>query len=220
MPWEETVYNSTPGFVADPETVARNTGRQIDWQSVPDTYKDGVAHTIVVDDDSAAAESTTLEVEALTVALSNGTVLDFGEHTGGHQMLAKLAAAAAVGDTELTVYPLSGAIEDDAEATYIDSKAGKKVIKAGTVMVQIAATGKIVPRSARPGSENAAMLLWTTATEDSRVDAKSGYGCLIGGVIYEDLLPEDISTWKSELATAGALFQYETYSDSREPSPA
>lgn len=219
MPWETTIHNSTPGFVADPESINRNTGRQIDWSNVPDTYRGGQRYTVVVDDDSADAEDTTLGVEALPVGLPIGTVLDFGSHTDGHQMLVKLAAAANAGATQLTVLPLSGDVEDDAEATYLSSGSGRKVIPAGTVMVEIVATGKIVPRAVRPGSENAAMLLWTTATEGTREDALTGYGCLIAGVIFEDLLPETITTWKAELITAGAQFQYERYSDSREPTP-
>lgn len=219
MPWNNTVYNSTPGFVADPESVIRNTGRQIDWDMIPATYVDGTPYTITLNDAAAAEDDTSITVLALPVSLPAGTVLDFGVHSvDGAQMLAKLATGAVAGATTLTVLPLGHGIQDEATATHIVSASGRKVIPAGTVMVQIAATGKIVPRAVRPGSENAAMILWSTATEDSRVDAKTGYGCLIGGVIFEDLLPETITSWKTELTNAGARFQYETYSDSREPA--
>lgn len=217
MPWNNTVFATTPGFIADPNSVVYNTGRQIDWPAIPEAYLAGESYTITLNDAAAAEDDTEITVVALPVALPIGTVLDFGVHSvDGAQMLAKLAAPAAAGDTTLTTEPLGHGIEDEATAAYVMSSSHKKVIPAGTVMVQIAASGKIVPRAVRPGSENAAMLLLSTATEDSRVDAKSGYGCLVGGVVYEDLLPEDISSYKTELATAGARFHYETYSDSRE----
>lgn len=134
MGWTSTTYVGTPVFVADPPSIVRNTGGQIDWASVPSGY--------------------------------------------------------------------AGA-------------SGKKVIKAGTVLCQLA-NGKYIPRVDRPGTEEAVGLLISTATEDSLVDALTGYGILVGGVIYENLLPEDITLFKTELATNGAGFVWVQYSDSRE----
>ena len=54
------------------------------------------------------------------------------------------------------------------------------------------------------------------AIEDNRADAKTGYGMIVGGVIYEDLLPETITSYKTELETNGTSWVWETYSDSRE----
>lgn len=217
MGWNTTVYTSTPNFVADPETIARNSGRQIDWANVNHLYHGGTTYTITLNDAGAAEDDVEITVVALPVALPAGTYLNFGVHSvDGASMIALTTAAAAAGATTLAVAALGHEIEDASTATYIASGSGDKVIPAGTVMVEIAATGKIVPRAIRPGSENAAMILWSTANENDRSAALSGYGCLIGGVIYEDLLPETITSWKAELVTAGAQFQYEVYEDDRE----
>ena len=289
MPWV-THYPSTPPFVADWNSIARNSGRQIDWDVVPETYKNGTEYTVQVNDADAAQGDTTLGVDALAVALPAGTVLDFGtlaadaytvttgaqanaaatsitvtaltvaipagtildfSGTGEYakvtadaavgatsltvealdaqiesgdtasypgvaqRQLVKLSAAAAATATSVTVYPLTGPIVDNATATYVTGSTGQKEIVAGTVMCQLS-SGKIVPRVVRPGSEEARGLLMTSAQEDNRADAKTGYGMIVGGVIYEDLLPETITSYKTELETNGTSWVWETYSDSRE----
>ena len=92
---------------------------------------------------------------------------------------------------------------------------GHKVIKAGTAMVQLA-NGKIVPRAIRPGTEEAIGLLISTADEKSQTDALTGYGIIVGGVIYENLLPEAVATYKTELNTNGYAWVWAVYQDSRE----
>lgn len=203
MPWSGKTYTSTPGYVADPETVNRNTGRQIDWAAVSDAYLDGTKYTIT----STATEpigETSIAVAALPVALPAGTVLDFE----GSE--AVLTAAAAAGATTITAAPLVAAITSGDVAIYTVSRSGRKVIPGGTPMTE-QDDGTIVPAT----TANAEMLLWSTASEGQRTDAISGYGCLIGGVIYSELLPVDIADYAAALATAGCLFQYETYADDR-----
>lgn len=290
MGWQSTIYGSSPNFVADPESIDRNTGRQIDWSKVTTAYIAGVSYTVQVNDADAMEGDTTLGVDALPVALPIGTVLDFGtlaadaqvvtttaqanaaatsisvsaltiaipagtilDFTGtgelakvtadaavgatsltvealdaaiesgdtanypgvAQRMVAVVTVAAAAAATSLTVAPLSGPITDNAQATYRVSSSNTKVIPGGTVLCELS-NGKVVPRAARPGSESAIGILWSTATENSKNEALTGYGVIVGGVIYENLLPETITSYKAELETNGTSFVWATYSDSRE----
>jgi hypothetical protein len=135
-----TSYVSLPGFMADPASVDRNTGVQIDWASVD-------------------------------VARKNS--------------------------------------------------AGKKVIEAGTILAEKAG-GKVIPRADVSGAEVATGILETTAVEDERSAALSGYGCLIGGALFKNLLPEnaetDFADWIAELndTGVGTGFAWLTYADNRE----
>lgn len=211
MGWTSTQYPSTPGFVADWESIDRNTGRQIDWSLVPDSYRAGTRNTITAPAGAAAA-ATSITVTATLVAMPTGTILNF---TGAGET-AELSAPAAIGATALTVLALDAAIESGDTAVFVVSQSNDKVIPAGTVMCQIAATGKIVPRLNQPGSEPAIGLLISTATENSKSDALSGYGVIVGGVIYETLLPEVITGYKTELETNGTSWVWAVYADSRE----
>lgn len=210
MGWT-TQYPATPSFVADWNSVARNTGGQIDWSRVPDNYRAGTTYTITANG-AAIAGATSIAVDALPVALPTGTVLNF---TGAGEF-AILTAPAAAGATTLTVEALDAAIEDNDTATYLTSASGSKVIKAGTVMCQLS-SGKYVPRADRPGSEEAVGLLISAATENSTTDALTGYGLIVGGVIYETLLPETITSYKTELDTNGLGWVWLTYADGRDP---
>lgn len=73
----------------------------------------------------AAADATSIPVAALTGAIPNGTVLDFGG-----KKFARLTAAAAAGATALTVSALATALVQDDAATY--PGIGKKTIVSGT----------------------------------------------------------------------------------------
>lgn len=213
MGWKSTIFGSMPNFVADPESIDRNTGRQIDWSKVPESYKSGTRYTITAPS-GAAGGATSITVTATLVALPTGTVLDW---TGAGE-ITTLSAAAAVGATSLSVVALDAAIESGDTATVLVSYSQEKVIPAGTVMCELS-TGYVVPRADRPGSEAAIGLLMSTATEAAftpNSDSLSGYGIIVGGVIYETLLPETITSYKTELETNGTSWVWATYSDSRE----
>jgi len=215
MGWRQTIYGSMPNFVADPESIDRNTGRQIDWSKVGPAYMAGQRYTITAGA-TAAIAATSITVAALPVALPVGTVLDF---TGAGKF-ATLTANAAAGATAITVEALDASVINGNTAVYVVSYSQEKVIPAGTVMAELA-SGLIVPRAARPGAETAMGILWSTATSalyEPNSDSLSGYGIIIGGVIYENLLPEVITAYKTELNTAGVGtgFAWQTYADSRE----
>lgn len=213
QPWTKN-QNSRPGFIADHASVTRGSGRQIDWSRVPDSFKAGKRYTITTSA-QANASATSISVTALPVALPVGTILQFGADE-----FAQLTAPAAVGATSLTVAALAEQIEGGDTATYLVSQSGKKVIPAGTIMA-VLSSGKMIPRSAVTGSETAACLLASNAEEDAGHNALSGFGDILGCVVYENLLPDygagSLSTWKTELQAAGVGtgFAWQTYADSR-----
>lgn len=105
-------------------------------------------------------------------------------------------------------------------AGFIDAATGKKVLPAGTVIGELLGAGKISPRVLT--TNPATGLLATTAIEGDRSAALSGYGVIVGGVIYEALLPDSsgspkvlAAAIKTELGTAGCTFKWELYTDNR-----
>lgn len=101
------------------------------------------------------------------------------------------------------------------------NSAGKKVIAAGTILAD-GAEGRKIPRLDVKGQETAIGILETTAVEGESAAALSGYGCIIGGVIFKNLLPEnaeeDFADWIAELNDTGVStgFAWLTYADDRE----
>lgn len=282
--------NSSPAFVADPGSVVRNGGRQIDWDYITDLYRSTAATvqlngavlagatsltvdalpiplysgmflnfgtyapvTVTVNDGSVSAGDTTLTVTALSGPLPIGTYLNFSG--GTNAQVVQLSAAAAAAATSLTVFPLDGTIANSQTATFsggtiqarVTANAaagatsvtvdelqfgvadnatatvggtGLRSLPAGVVVAEMSG-GKVVPRAIRPGSETAIGLLATDAVENDRAAALSGYGVIIGGAIFENLLPDAAggatidSTYKTELQTAGVGtgFAWLAYSD-------
>lgn len=105
-------------------------------------------------------------------------------------------------------------------AGYIDAATGKKVLPAGTVIGELLGNGKISPRVVT--TNPATGILATTAIEGDRSAALSGYGVMVGGVIYEALLPDSAGSpkvlaaaLKTEMAAAGCTFKFERYEDNR-----
>jgi hypothetical protein len=93
-------------------------------------------------------------------------------------------------------------------AGYIDATTGKKILKAGTVIGTLLGAGKISPRVLT--TNPATGILETDAVEGSKTDSLSGYGVIIGGVIYEAFLPDSTGSprvlpaaMKTELQMAG-----------------
>lgn len=159
---------------------------------------------------AAILGATTLTVEALPEDIDNAATALFP----GGTIQARVTAEAALAATSLVVDELQFAVADNAEATI--GGTGKKTIPAGKVMSELS-TGLIVPRADRPGSEAATCLLFATVTEGDENDG-TGHGCLVGGVIYKNLLPDyahaSFATFQTELTTAGVgYFVWQTYVD-------
>lgn len=99
---------------------------------------------------------------------------------------------------------------------------GVKRLPAGTVL-SVQADGTAFPRAqadttANP-SHTAQEILLSGADAESRTDAATGYGVIVGGVVYENLLPDfgnaNFGTFKTELEDAGTGFTWRTYGDNR-----
>ena len=97
---------------------------------------------------------------------------------------------------------------------------GKKFIKAGTVVGDTLGAGKISPRVVT--TNPAKGILATDAVEGSEQHSLTGYGMLIGGAVYEALLPQSTgsprtldSAIKTELNAAGTGFAFIKYADQR-----
>ncbi|MEZ4542100.1 MAG: hypothetical protein R3C43_19155 [Chloroflexota bacterium] len=101
---------------------------------------------------------------------------------------------------------------------------GGKYVPDGTIMAKLA-SGKIIPRrdvvleeGNALGTETAAGILIGQANEGDKSDALTGYGLLLGGVVYNNLLHDfghaDLATWKTELETNALTFVYLTHVNS------
>lgn len=219
MSWTQYNVSQLP-FVADLHTLVRNTGRQIDWAQIPETYReDSVTYTIKIDGGEAIGQ-TAIGVDPLPVALYPGDLLYFGQA----EEFVRVAAYAAVGATSFTADALAVAIEDDDEATKVVAGRGAKHIPAGTVMCQLA-NGKIIPRVLGTGAIG---LLETDAVEADPTRGEyagmTGFAVIVGGVIYKNLLPDWVTadgepwaTYESELEAAGVAtgWSWQTYADTR-----
>jgi hypothetical protein len=216
MPARTTTYMNTLPFVADAGSITRDNGRQIDWDQVPEKYRStafAVTTTGVV-----AAAAVSIPVVALPQAVKAGQLLYFGDPTES----VRVTTAAAAGATSLAVDSVATQIESG-DIAYV-AGSGAKTIKSGTVMALLS-TKKMVTRADRPGSETASGILETTAIEGERSAASTGYSQILGGVIYENELPEATggppkvinSTFKTELQTAGVGtgFAFLQYTDTR-----
>lgn len=142
MPTRHYFYGRGPVFIADPHSIDRNQGRQIDWASVP--------------------------------------------------------------------------------ASYADPNTGKKILPAGKIMVEISTgptAGMLTTRAERPNAETASCILETQANEGELSASLSGYGCIVGGVLFGNLLPDSANaafgTFQTELQASGPGYRFETYADTR-----
>lgn len=163
-----------------------------------------------------AAGATAIPVDALPTALAGAETANVKG-----SKLVEVTTAADAGDTALVVEQLPHAL--DSGDTAIIAGVGDKFIPAGTVVAQLTG-GKVVPRSSRPGAETATGILETPAEENSAVDSLSGYGVIVGGVLYENNLPDATGSpavlptaYKNELQAAGVGmgFGFEQYGDTR-----
>jgi hypothetical protein len=203
------------GFILDAQSADRLTGRQINWALVGEDRRQTPGQIVVVGAAGAAISATSVPVIALARALNSGTVLDFG---GGK--FARVTANAAAGATAITVAAIPTALVSADQAVVAGS--GAKFLPAGTVVgTLLDGPGKASPRILT--TNPAIGILETNATDDPKSsDSSTGYGILVGGVIFENLLPEAsgspkvlASAVKTELAAAGTGFAFQQYADSR-----
>lgn len=212
MPTRTEQAMGMPAWLVDYYSATRDGGHQIDWANVSEAQRTTPGQTVTTTA-TAAAAATSIAVSALTYAIPSGTVLNF---TGAGEF-AVLSAAAAAGATSLTVEALDAEIESGDTALVAGS--GGKFLPSGTVCGTLLGDGKISPRVVT--TNPATCILLTDAYEDSRVAARTGYGVIRGGVIYENLLPEATGTpkvlasaVKTELNANGTGFSFSQSADS------
>lgn len=201
-----------PAWVADWQSVDRDGGHQIDWAAVTEVYRE-TAGGIVTLNGAKTAGDTSLTVLALPVALPDNLLLDFG---GGK--FARVNGAVAAGVTSVTVDAIPTNLVGT--ETAIVAGSGKKTIPGGTIM-EIVSGAKMKPAAITGTTAHG--LLAATAVEGNPVSAQSGHGLIIGGVVYENLLPEATggppkvlnSTLKTSLETNSKGFVYRQYGDDR-----
>lgn len=95
---------------------------------------------------------------------------------------------------------------------------GNKVIPAGTAVVEDGTSKKLFRRlDAARVAETTIGVLATDAVENDKSAALSGYGVIVGGVMWETLMPDsDDAAWgtiKTELGTNGTAWHFNAYAD-------
>ena len=100
---------------------------------------------------------------------------------------------------------------------------GSKTVPGGTIMAETA-DGLLAPRKAgvqdaTPDDYPATCILLASAEQSNNNDALSGYGVVLGGVLFSNLLQDtadpDFDSWLTELKENGTGFVFETYDDDR-----
>lgn len=101
-----TTNISRAPFVVDPQSITRNSGRQIDWDNVADSYRVGAV--VATTTAAAAYNATSIAVSALSAGIPINTQLNFG--TWAPVAATVGVAGAAQGATSVPVAALSGPI--------------------------------------------------------------------------------------------------------------
>lgn len=191
---------SRPGFVADPSSVAQNGGRTIDWDDVPasrensDGDKELTAGMPMSFTPNGLIPRPDTEFSISNLTATSGTVTvttgsDHNYEVGDEVTIS--GTSNYDGTFEVTAVPSSNTFEYELGSTPADEGSGTVVIEARG-------------------------LLYANAEENSKTDSLSGYGVIVGGVVYENLLPVSLTdTYKSELQDHGTGFSYESYQDTR-----
>jgi len=100
---------------------------------------------------------------------------------------------------------------------------GSKAVAGGTIMAETA-NGLLSPRKAGvqdtvPADYPATCILLASAEQSNNNDALSGYGVVLGGVVFSNLLQDTLEanfdSWLTELKDNGTGFVFETYDDDR-----
>ena len=189
---------------ADESSLERIGGHQINWAAV--TAVNGVkqlkAGTVVGKKAGKAqpcATSVTLTSVVVATNVATATLVGHGFAAGDVILVAGANLAYANGLKTIATVP-------DAD-TFTYAAVGSDATATGTITARVAAQA----------------ILETDANESAVVEALSGYSLLVGGVVFENLLPDATggpptalpAAYKTELTTAGATFKYTLYADSR-----
>lgn len=191
--------------VVDESSLERLPGAQIDWASVTaagDGTKSVKAGTVISKMAGGLYQprAYTLTLTSLVVAtnVATATKAAHGFSVGEQVYISGSNLAYANGLVTIATVP-------DAD-TFTYAATGSNATATGTIVVSRAATA----------------ILETDAQQSNLSEAYSGYGALVGGVLYANLLPDATGTPKvlpaqyvTELKNAGCTFKYAQYADTR-----
>lgn len=197
-----TRFTQAP-FIADPESVVRTLGRQVDWTRIT-ADADGVkritaGRAVGFWDGKIVPVATTPTV---TAAVSSNVVT------------VTLASHGLVVGDEVTV---SGGTPSGINGTFaVASVPNANTFTYAATAADGAATGTILLRVQGAG------FIETAASDAAREESLSGYGVIVGGRFFEALLPDAAGTprvlaaaLKAELVANMQHLGFEPYSDSR-----
>lgn len=191
---------SRPNFVSDWNSVAQNGGRTIDWTKVPTSRENAEGDKEITAgmpmsfsaNGMIPRPDTEFSLSNLTESGGTATVTTGSDHN--YEVGDDVTISGTTnfdGTFEVTAVPASNQFEFSIAGTPADESSGTSVLEAKGLLV-------------------------SNADEASKTDSLSGYGVIVGGVIYETLLPVALTaTHKTELQSHGTGFVFETFEDTR-----
>lgn len=192
------------GFVVDPNSIVKNFGRKINWDGVVDTdskdNKQIIGGAFVSQKGGGVVPRKEAEVAITNLTETGGTATvtasGHGLQVGDKVTIEGASVADYNGDYEVASVP-------DADTFTVDGVTGSPADDGGGATAISKAIG----------------ILYEGINQAERERNLAGQAILIGGVIYENLLPDsgdaDFDTFKAEAVSAGNGFTWETYSDNR-----
>lgn len=188
------------------------------------------AYTIVSKTDDAfvftvTPPAVTADARAVTLTIATDLVGLTGHGLIAGDLVEFESIATTTGLTEGTNYfVIAAGLTNDAFA--VSTTAAGSAVNLdtgnGTAILRRVAGGTYTATGTVVVARSAVGLLETDATEGAGAEALSGYSLLVGGVVYESLLPDATGSpkalpaaYKTELDSAGCTFKYITYADSR-----
>lgn len=189
-----------PGFVSDWNSVSQNGGRTVDWDDVPASRENADGDKEIpagmpmsfAEHGLIPRPDTEFSISNLTASSGTVTATTASDHNYEVGDVVTISGTSNYDGTfEVTAVPASDQFEYDLGSTPADESTGTVVIEAKGILL-------------------------TNAIDGEETHSLSGYGLVVGGVIYENLLPIQLSdTLKSELQDHGTGFVFEVYFDSR-----
>lgn len=158
--------SAIPGFIADPASVMRDTGRQVNFDKMSGKTRSGTQ--IVQLNGAAAIGATSLTVDALPAEVPLDTFLDFGQFS---PVTVQINGATLAGATSLTVDALTGPIPAGTRLDF--TGAGEMVL---TTAAAAAAATTIAIEAADAAIEDNDTALFAGGTQQARVTASADKG--------------------------------------------
>lgn len=175
---------------------------------------------------SVTPPSPSAEVRAVTLTASTDLVGLTAHGLSAGDVVEFEAIATTTGLTAGTnYYVIAAGLTADAFA--VSATAGGSAVNLatgdGTALMRVVRyAASITAGGTITAARSAVGMIETNAAEESHAHALSGYSLIVGGVLYETLLPDATGSpkalpaaYKSELVSAGATFKYVPYADSR-----